>query len=302
MSNTQHPTPNTPIPTNTPNTQEHPTPNAQRPTPPPAFSLVNVHYQHSRGVVALDGVGMEITQGEKVAILGANGCGKSTLLRLLNGLLFAQSGTVEAFGIPLTETNLRDEATAHRFRRRVGFVFQNSDAQLFSPTVREEIAFGPLQMGLDQAEVEQRIREVIGLLDIQNLLERAPFQLSGGEKKKVAIASTLVINPDALLLDEPTAGLDPRSQAWLVELLVRLHGAGKTLITATHDLNLVPDLADRVLIFSEQHRIVAEGSTQTLLADADLLVRVNLIHANWHRHGTLWHFHTKAADRPHSHG
>lgn len=268
-----------------------------------AFDLTDVHYRHGngKGVMALDGVNLTVRQGEKVAILGANGCGKSTLLRLLNGLFFAQSGRVVAFGNELTEEALRDDRRAHHFRRRVGFVFQNSDAQLFSPTVQEEIAFGPLQMGLERAEVEQRIGDVAALLDIENLLERAPFQLSGGEKKKVAIASVLVINPDVLLLDEPTAGLDPRSQGWLVDLLVRLHAGGKTLITATHDLNLVPDLADRVLVFNEQHRVEAEGSTQSILANADLLVRVNLIQANWHRHGTLWHFHTRSADRPHEH-
>lgn len=270
-------------------------------TRPAAFVLSNVHYHYSTGVVALEDVSLTVQQGERIAILGANGCGKSTLLRILNGLTFAQSGQVEAFGISLTEAGLQEEATAHRFRRRVGFIFQNSDAQLFSPTVREEIAFGPLQMGLQREEVEQRITDVAQLLGIIGLLDRAPFQLSGGEKKKVAIASTLAVNPDALLLDEPTTGLDPRSQSWLVELLQRLHGAGKTLITATHDLNLVPDLADHILVFSEKHTIVAEGPPDTLLADTDLLVRVNLIHADWHRHGTLWHFHTHPVDKPHTH-
>ena len=268
---------------------------------PAAFSLSHVHYHYTTGVAALEDVSLTVQQGERIAILGANGCGKSTLLRILNGLTFAQAGQVEAFGILLTETHLRDEATAHKFRRRVGFIFQNSDAQLFSPTVREEISFGPLQMGLQREEVEQRIADVAQLLGIVALLDRAPFQLSGGEKKKVAIASTLAVNPDALLLDEPTTGLDPRSQSWLVELLQRLHSVGKTIITATHDLNLVPDLADRILVFSEKHTIVAEGPPNTLLADTELLVSVNLIHADWHRHGSLWHFHTHPSDKPHTH-
>lgn len=266
-----------------------------------AFHLAHVSYRYHTGVAALEDVSLTIAQGEKVAILGANGCGKSTLLKILNGLEFAQSGQVRAFDVALTEENLKDEVTAYRFRRRVGFIFQNSDAQLFSPTVREEIAFGPLQMGLERDELEQRLADVARLIGIENLLDRAPFQLSGGEKKKVAIASALVINPDVLLLDEPTAGLDPRSQSWLVDLLLRLHGAGKTLITATHDLALVPDMADRVLVFSEQHTLAAQGTAEEILSDTELLVRVNLVHAHYHRHGNLWHSHPHHHSDSHTH-
>ena len=267
----------------------------------PAFSVQNVSYHYDTGVAALEKVSLTIGAGEKVAILGANGSGKSTLLKLLNGLAFAQSGQIAAYGIALTENALRDEQTAYRFRRRVGFIFQNADAQLFSPTVREEIAFGPLQMGLTHSEIIQRIEDVAGLVGIASLLDRAPFQLSGGEKRKVAIASALVVNPDALLLDEPTTGLDPRSQTWLVSLLKRLSAAGKTLVTATHDLALVPDLADRVFVFDEQHRLAAQGPTRDILTDTDLLVRVNLIHADWHRHGGLWHAHPHPSNTPHDH-
>lgn len=266
-----------------------------------AFSVQNVTYHYSTGVAALEEVSLTIAAGEKVAVLGANGSGKSTLLRLLNGLAFAQSGRISAFGTTLTEANLRDEQTAYRFRRRVGFIFQNADAQLFSPTVREEIAFGPLQMGLAQDEIMRRIVDIAALVGIGNLLDRAPFQLSGGEKRKVAIASALVVNPDALLLDEPTTGLDPRSQTWLVDLLKRLHAAGKTLVTATHDLALVPELADRVFVFDEQHRLAASGPTRDIFADTDLLVRVNLIHADGHRHGSLWHAHPHPTNTPHEH-
>jgi cobalt/nickel transport system ATP-binding protein len=267
----------------------------------PAFTLSNVSYAYGEGVVALRDVSLTIARGEKVAILGANGCGKSTLIKLLDGLIHPQSGTFTAFGEPVTETALRDEAFAYRFRRRVGFIFQNSDAQLFSPTVREEIAFGPLQMGLSRDEVERRLADVAALLDIGRLLDRPPFQLSGGEKKKVAIASTLVVNPDVLLLDEPTNGLDPRSQRWLVELLVALHAAGKTLVTATHDLSIVPEIADRALVFGEDHTLLAEGSSSAILADIPLLLRVNLIHEHWHRHGSLFHSHPHHHDAEHDH-
>ncbi len=197
--------------------------------------------------------------------------------------------------------SLRDEATAFRFRRRVGFVFQHSDAQLFSPTVREEIAFGPLQMGLPPAEVERRLCDVADLMGIGSLLDRPPFQLSGGEKKKVALACVLAINPDVILLDEPTGGLDPRSQRWLVELLLSLHKAGKTLITATHDLDIVAEIADRVLIFSEEHTLAAECAARDIFTDLNLLLRVNLIHEHMHRHGSLVHSHPHYHSGDHDH-
>jgi cobalt/nickel transport system ATP-binding protein len=265
------------------------------------FALSDVGYHYPGGVTALRDVSFRVGQGEKVAILGANGCGKSTLIKMLDGLIFPQTGNITAFGEPLTEAALRDEATLYRFRRRVGFIFQNADAQLFSPTVREEIAFGPLQMGLPRAEIEQRLGDVAALLGIGRLLDRPPFQLSGGEKKKVAIACTLVINPDIILLDEPTNGLDPRSQSWLVALLIDLHTAGKTLITATHDLDIVPTIADRAFVFSEEHTLVAEGPSRAILADTALLLRVNLIHEHLHRHGDLVHSHPHYHNHEHDH-
>ena len=267
----------------------------------PLFLLQDVSYEYPGGVPALADVSLRIEQGERIAILGANGSGKSTLIKLLDGLLFAQNGSVEAFGNPLTEATMRDQPFSHRFRKRVGFLFQNSDAQLFSPTVRDEIAFGPSQMGLAIEEVEERITDIAHLLGITGLLERTPFRLSGGEKKRVAIASALAINPDVLLLDEPTTGLDPRSQYWLVELLHTLHHAGKTLVTATHDLATAPDIADRAIVFDESHRIVADGPIHTILDRAELLLRVNLVHEHWHRHGILAHSHPHSHAEPHDH-
>ena len=262
------------------------------------FRLTDVSFSYSTGAPALANVSLKIEEGEKVAILGANGSGKSTLIKMLDGLIHPSSGIIQAFGENLTEKRLGEEAFSHSFRRRVGFIFQNSDAQLFCSTVRDELAFGPVQMGLPQEEIEQRIADVATLLNIEKLLSRSPFQLSGGEKKKVAIAGSLVVNPDVILLDEPTNGLDPRSQRWLVELLVNLHAAGKTLITSTHDLNIVPDIADRVLIFSEEHTLVAEGDTKDILSNRELLLRVNLIHENAHKHIGLWHTHTPEAVHP----
>ena len=238
----------------------------------------DLHFSYLGRFPALAGVSVSVRRGEKVALLGANGCGKSTLLKVLDGLLFPQSGSYHAFGAPVTEETLEDEQMSMGFRSRIGFVFQNSDSQVFSPSVREEVAFGPLQLGMSIDEAADRVHDVLTMLDIADLGERAPFQLSGGEKKRVAIASVLVMNPDVLLFDEPTAALDPRTQHWLTELLVELNEAGKTIVHATHDLDVLKMIADRCVVFTEDHVVAVEGAPEQVLADRDLLEQVNLIH------------------------
>ena len=243
-------------------------------------ALLAVHgisYAYLGRFPALDDVSLAVGPGEKLALLGANGCGKSTLLKVLDGLVFPDDGVYEAFGSKVTEANLEDEQFNQGFRSRIGFVFQNSDAQVFSPTVREEIAFGPLNMGLGRGEVDARVADTLAMLDIADLAERAPYQLSGGQKKRVAIASVLVMNPEVLLFDEPTAALDPRTAAWLTGLIVELSRAGKTIVLATHDLATLDVLADRCVVFSEAHRIVADGTPAEVLADRVLLESVNLV-------------------------
>lgn len=271
--------------------------------PPPAnvslslaFDLTSVDFRYPDGHVALEGIDLSISAGERVGLLGANGSGKSTLLRLLNGLQTATSGSVSAFGDDITDSSLRDARLARRFRRKVGFVFQNSDAQLFSATVRDEIMFGPLQMELLPEEAEQRTADVAAMMGVAHLLDRPPFKLSGGEKKKVALASVLVMNPDAVLLDEPTTGLDPRSRGWVIDILRTLHAAGKTLVITTHDLDVAQAAADRVVILGEDHRVHADGPTQEVLRNSNLLVNVNLIHEHFHWHDGHGHSH------PHHHG
>jgi cobalt/nickel transport system ATP-binding protein len=246
--------------------------------PSDVFVCDDVRYSYLDRYPALDGVSLTVRRGERVALLGANGCGKSTLLKLLDGLIFGSSGTFTAFGEPITEDAMEDEQMSRAFRERVGFVFQNSDAQVFSPSVREEIAFGPLQLGLDRDQAAARVDDLLTYLDITDLADRAPFQLSGGQKKKVAIASVLVMSPEVLLFDEPTAALDPRSQQWLTDLIHELGAAGRTIVHATHDLDALGRLADRCVVFSEDHRIVAEGTPDAVLADRELLLSVNLIH------------------------
>jgi cobalt/nickel transport system ATP-binding protein len=260
-----------------------------------AFRLEGATYRYPGGEVGVREVDLTVRAGERVAFLGANGSGKSTLLRILDGLLFPQQGSVRAFGQTLTEAALSVDSVNSAFRRQVGLVFQNADAQLFSPSVWEEVAFGPLHMGLTEAEVRRRVAETLELFELEEIQERPPFRLSGGEKHKVALACVLAVNPCVLLLDEPTAGLDPRSQRWLIDMLVRLAAAGKTLITATHDLDVVEEIAERVVVFSEDHRTVASGPPREVLADRDLLLHVNLIDPRFHPHahgGEHRHYHS----------
>ena len=263
--------------------------------PTTLFALDHLSFAYPGRETCLADISCTIRAGERVALLGANGSGKSTLLHLLDGLYFPRTGPLTAFGQPLTETALESAPFGPQFRRDVGFLFQHSDAQLFCPSVEEEVAFAPLQLRWPKEEIRRRIDETLALLDIAHLRERAPQMLSAGEQKRVALASVLVVRPAVLLLDEPTAGLDPRSQSLLLEILDTLHEAGLTLITATHDLTLLPHLADRVLVMGEDHRLVADAPTETILADLDLLLAVNLIHAHTHRHGALTHRH------PHQH-
>jgi cobalt/nickel transport system ATP-binding protein len=247
-----------------------------------AFDVRDVTYRYNAGVTALDGISLSIPNRRRVAILGANGSGKSTLLRLLDGLYFPDQGDIAVFGEPLTEERLQDDAFAFAFRRRVALVFQNPDVQLFSPTVFDEVAFGPLQLRWPKEEIRRRVAETLDLLEIAHLKDRPPHRLSGGEKKRVALASVLILDPEVIMLDEPTAALDPKSQSQVVDILIGW-GGSKTVLTATHDLDIVEEIADHCYVF--QHgRVVAEGPPAAILGDQALLERTNLIHAHRHAH------------------
>jgi cobalt/nickel transport system ATP-binding protein len=248
------------------------------------YQLRNITYHYPTGEKALDDINLTVYKGERLVFLGANGCGKSTLLKLINGLIFPQQGSIFAFGEMINEERLSREEIAFAFRRKIGFVFQNSEAQLFNSNVWNEIAFGPIQMGLGREEVVRRVEEVIEMLELGPLKNRPPFKLSGGEKKKVALASVLSFNPDILLLDEPTNGLDPRTQRMLLNLIKQLNKAGKTIISATHNLDILSELSDRIIVFGEEHRLVAEGSSEEILSDRSLLIKVNLIDEEFHSH------------------
>jgi cobalt/nickel transport system ATP-binding protein len=265
------------------------------------FELTGVSFSYGDGRRALEGVSFSVARGESLVLLGANASGKSTLLHVMDGLLFASRGEVHGLGRELTPAALAEGRFMWEFRRRVGLLFQDPEAQLFCPTVREEIAFGPAQLGLPRAEIEERISDLLRLLRLEQQAEFAPQALSGGEKKKVAIAAVLALAPEVLLLDEPTGGLDPRTQREIVELLVSLHRTGKTLVTATHDLAIVDELATRVVVFSEDHRVAAEGSPDQILDDTELLLGVNLLHEHVHEHPGLRHRHPHTHERGHRH-
>ncbi|MDD5496111.1 MAG: energy-coupling factor ABC transporter ATP-binding protein [Candidatus Omnitrophica bacterium] len=255
------------------------------------FRLQDVKFSYLGRYPALCGIDMEIVKGQRVAVMGANGSGKSTLLQMLDGLLFPDTGTIEAFGRTLNEKAFTDTEFNRYFRSKVGLVFQSSDVQLFCPTVKEELLFGPLQFGFAKTEIRSAFDTIVGLLDIEGLLDRMPHQLSVGEKRKVAIASVLMILPDIILLDEPTAGLDPRTSRELANFLARYHDENKTIITATHDLHIIEEIADIIYVIDQNRKIIRRGSPHELLEDTAFLEENNLIHSHLHRHEGMPHVH-----------
>jgi cobalt/nickel transport system ATP-binding protein len=261
----------------------------------------NIKYSYFGRIPALDGVSLDVEEGDRFAIIGSNGSGKSTLLQMMDGLIFPSEGRVLYKDKEVTEASLRDHGFMKSFRGGVGYVFQDSDVQLFSPTVLDELLFGPIQLGLTEAEAVERSEEVMAMLGIAGLRDRPSYMLSGGEKKRVAIGSVLTMNPEVLLLDEPTNGLDPKSQTFLVELIFRLSASGKTIVIATHDLGLVGELDSTVAVLSEEHKVEKVGRVADILPDEELLLRVNLIHEHLHSHGEGTHKHRHSHYPYHGH-
>ena len=221
----------------------------------------DVHFAYPDGNEALKGISFRLSHGQHAALAGANGAGKSTLLLHTNGLLMPTSGTIDIGGIRLSAQ------TAGIIRQNVGFIFQDSDNQLFMPTVEEDVAFGPSLMQLSRQEVAERITEALQAVGVEHLRKREPHSLSGGEKRRIAIATVLAMTPSILVLDEPTAGLDPRSRRQLIELLGRFP---HTMLIATHDMELIAELCPRTLILN-QGAIVADSSTEEVFSNLDLL-------------------------------
>ena len=225
-----------------------------------AVEVTGLRFAYPDGVEALRGVNLAIRRGEKEALLGPNGAGKSTLLLHLNGILRGK-GQVRIDGVPLRADNLA------QVRSRVGLVFEDPDDQLFSPTVLEDVAYGPLYMGLPREEVAERARRALAQVGMTGFEERSPHRLSLGQKKRIAIATVLSMEPAILALDEPTASLDPRARRELIHLLRDLP---QTMIVSTHDIPLVRDLLPRTVVM-DGGVIVADGETQAILSDATLL-------------------------------
>ena len=226
----------------------------------PTLEVANLSFAYPDGHQALHTVSLSIGAGEKVALVGPNGAGKSTLMLHLNGLL-AGDGTLAVAGLPIRKENLP------LIRSKVGMVFQNPDDQLFSPTVFDDVAFGPLHMGYPEAEVRQRVETALAQVGMAGFGERLSHHLSIGQKKRVAIATVLSMDPEILVLDEPSAGLDPRARRSLIELLRELP---LTMLVSTHDMLLVQELFPRMIVMDEG-RVVADGDTAVLLRDVAFL-------------------------------
>lgn len=223
--------------------------------------LKNLTYVYPDGTTGICDASVRITHGESVAIIGPNGAGKSTLLLHLNGFLWPSSGSVRIGDAPLTKETIRD------VRRTVGMVFQDPDDQLFMPTIHDDVAFGPYNLGLPNEEVEERVNSALSRMGIMHLKDKPPYRLSAGEKRRAAIATVLSMMPDILVMDEPSTGLDPFGRRQLIGILKEFT---HTKIIATHDLDLVADLCDRAIIIHDG-RIKADGPTADIFRDEALL-------------------------------
>jgi cobalt ECF transporter T component CbiQ len=260
-----------------------------------AFELRGISYAYPGNIPGIAIKRLDIPRGRCTILLGPNGSGKSTLLKILDGLVHPQAGTATVFGGELSEKALRNDRFRKFLRSTVGFVFQDADVQCFSPTVREELAFGPRQMGLGDGEISRRVDAALAALDIAALADRYPYNLSGGEKKRVALASILTLDLDAYLLDEPTASLDPATEGVLIDILTGLAGCGKTLVVATQDLMLARHIGDTAVVLGREKRPVFIGPVERALADTALLEGAGLVHAHRHPH------HEAATGFRHSH-
>lgn len=239
------------------------------------IEIKNVYYKYKDRNALVD-INLNIKEGESVALIGPNGSGKSTILKLINGIVFPQQGEYYFNKEKITEKRINDNTFSKEFHRRIGFVFQNSEAQLFCSTVYEEIAFGPRQMGLQEDEVNRRVYDCMELLSIEKLKHEAPYNLSGGEKKRVAIASVLSMNPEVITLDEPMNGIDPKGKKFLRNLLIKLNSSGKTIICSTHDFEYVDGVFNRGIVFSEDHKIIRDDDYNSIIKDEEFLIKNNI--------------------------
>lgn len=221
----------------------------------PIINLSHISYNYEE-VSALNDISLEIYAGELIFFTGPNGCGKSTLFKLLNGLIFPTKGEYYFDNKKIDKNTLQDNIFAKSFHKRIGYIFQNPDVQLFNATVYDEISFAPRQMNLDEEIIHQRVNELLIYLNIQHLQDRPPYHLSGGEQKKVALAAILALNPDVLMIDEPLNGLDNKTRQWFKEFLIDFIKANKTILISTHEQELLSLPHSRIIKFNDEHTIL----------------------------------------------
>ncbi|MFL0269089.1 energy-coupling factor ABC transporter ATP-binding protein [Candidatus Clostridium radicumherbarum] len=241
------------------------------------IDIRNVSYSYDNKTSALKDINITVNDGEAIALVGVNGSGKSTFMKLINGLISPISGSFIFEGEEINTKRLQDEKFSKAFHKKVGFVFQNSEVQLFCADVYDEIAFGPRQMGMREDEVKKRVEDTLKLLKIEELKDRQPYHLSGGEKKKVAIASVVVLNPEVYVFDEPLNGLDPKTKRFLREFMIAINKAGKTIICSTHDFEYVKGVFKRAIVFSNDHTIIRDGNYEEIMGDTEFLYENNII-------------------------
>lgn len=241
-----------------------------------SIKLENVSFSYNNKQ-ALKNINIKIEKGESVALIGANGSGKSTFLKLINALIFVDEGKYIFNNIIIDDNKLKNNKFSKEFHQKLGFIFQNSETQLFCSSVYDEIAFGPRQMELSEEEINTRVEDCMKLLSISKLRDEIPYNLSGGEKKRTAIASVLAMNPDVIILDEPMNGIDPKGKRFLRELLSKLNKAGKTIICATHDFEYIKGIFKRAIVFSEEHSIVRDGNYEEIISDKKFLIKENIL-------------------------
>ena len=235
------------------------------------LKVENLSYSYDDGTKALNDVNLEIKKGDMVSLLGKNGAGKSTLFLHFNGIFKPTKGRILIDGEELKY----DKKSLVKFRQKVGIVFQNPDDQLFAPTVEEDVAFGPLNLGLSQEETQKRVNDALKKVGMDGFQRKAPHHLSGGQKKRVAIAGILAMQPEMMVLDEPTSGLDPQGAIDILELLYELNDEGMTIIISTHDVDLVPNYAKKVFVLVEGS-LIAEGTPKEIFAQPEILEKANL--------------------------
>ena len=251
------------------------------------IELKGVSYAYNNLIVLSD-VSFTLKEGEKAVLLGINGSGKTTLLKILNALILPHDGSYFYCGIKIDKNKLKDKEFMRKFRKEVVLLFQNPDVMLFNPTVYDEIAFSLRQFGLEDKEIKDKVHYWADRFGLSEYLQKPPFKLSGGQKQKLCLACLMVLEPKVLLLDEPTANLDPKTTGWLVDFLYELNA---TTIVSTHNLSLAPELGDRLLVLGEDHTLIYDGNIEDFLNDEAKLLKAGLLHKHKHRHGNKFHSH-----------